>query len=493
MAQHRETAVLIVGTGFSGLGMAIELKRTGRHDFVVLEKASDLGGTWRDNQYPGCACDVQSHMYSYSFELNPTWSRAFAEQPEIWDYLQRVADKYGIRPHITFNSEFTGARWDEDAKAWHISVANGDTYTAKALVMGMGALHLPNIPALPGIESFEGKVFHSAQWDHDYDLAGKKVAVVGTGASAIQFVPKIADQVAQLDVFQRTPPWIMPKADQEITSRQHKVFRRVPFAQRLQRALVYWMREVTALGFARNPRILQFAQLFASRHMKRSIKDPVLRAKLTPDYTLGCKRVLISNDYYPALNRSNVDVVTDGVASVRAHSIVDGAGVSHPVDAIIYGTGFHVIDAFGYLDITGKDGRDLAKEWADNGVESHLGITVSGFPNFFFLLGPNTGLGHNSVVFMAESQIRYVSQCLRLLDRADEIEVRADVQQRFNAEIQRKLARGVWTEGGCKSWYLDAKGVNRTIWPGFTWEYWARTKKVRADDFALSERARVSA
>jgi cation diffusion facilitator CzcD-associated flavoprotein CzcO len=253
------------------------------------------------------------------------------------------------------------------------------------------------------------------------------------------------------------------------------------------------MREVTALGFAKNPRILRFAQRFALRHMKRSVTDPVLRAKLTPDYTMGCKRVLISNDYYPALNRSNVDVVTDGIAEVREHSIVDTAGVEHSVDAIIYGTGFHVIDAFGYLDITGKDERDLAKEWADNGVESHLGITVSGFPNFFFLLGPNTGLGHNSVVFMAESQIRYVSQCLRLLDRADELEVRAEVQQRFNAEIQRKLARGVWTEGGCKSWYLDAKGVNRTIWPGFTWEYWGRTKKVRADDFVLSERSRVAA
>ena len=492
MGTHRDTEVLIVGTGFSGLGMAIELKRTGRHDFVVLEKASDLGGTWRDNQYPGCACDVQSHMYSYSFELNPNWSRAFAEQPEIWAYLQVVADKYDLRRHIRFDTEFTGARWDEDAKVWHVSTGTGDTYTAKALVMGVGALHIPNVPKLPGVERFQGKVFHSARWDREYDLDGKKVAVVGTGASAIQFVPKIADRVEKLAVFQRTPPWIMPKADRPISEREHKVFRRVPFAQRLFRNLVYWTRESTALGFAVNPRIMKLAQRIAKRHMAHQVPDRALREKLTPDYTMGCKRVLISNDYYPALSRPNVDLVTDGIAEVREHSVVDTAGVEHEVDTIVYGTGFHVIDAFGYLSITGKDGRDLAKEWQEQGIQSHFGITVAGFPNFFFLLGPNTGLGHNSVVFMAESQIKYVSQCLGMLDRADEVEVRVDVQRRFNSEIQRKLSRGVWTEGGCKSWYLDAQGVNRTIWPGFTWRYWMRTRKVRADDFVLTTKSRVS-
>jgi cation diffusion facilitator CzcD-associated flavoprotein CzcO len=488
MGTHRDVEVLIVGTGFSGLGMAIELKRTGRHDFAVLEKASDLGGTWRDNQYPGCACDVQSHMYSYSFELNPNWSRAFAEQPEIWAYLQGVADKYDLRRHIRFNTEFTGANWDEDAKIWHIQTGPGDTYTAKALVMGVGALHIPNVPALPGVERFQGKVFHSAQWDKDYDLTGKKVAVVGTGASAIQFVPKIAEQVEKLEVFQRTPPWIMPKADRAIGERERLLFRRVPFLRRLYRDLVYWARESTALGFAVDPRIMKLAQRVARRHMARQVPDPALREKLIPDYTMGCKRVLISNDYYPALSRDNVDLVTDGIAEVRERSVVDSAGVSHDVDVIIYGTGFHVIDGFGYLSIVGKDGRDLAKEWREEGIQSHFGITVAGFPNFFFLLGPNTGLGHNSVVFMAESQIRYVSQCLDLLERADEVEVRGEVQRRFNAEIQRKLSRGVWTEGGCRSWYLDSRGVNRTIWPGFTWRYWMRTKKVRTDDFVLTSK-----
>ncbi|WNV82771.1 NAD(P)/FAD-dependent oxidoreductase [Umezawaea sp. Da 62-37] len=493
MGTHRDVEVLIVGTGFSGLGMAIELKRTGRHDFVVLEKASDLGGTWRDNRYPGCACDVQSHMYSYSFELNPNWSRAFAEQPEIWAYLQGVADKYDLRRHIRFDTEFSAARWDEEAKVWHVEAGTGDTYTARALVMGVGALHIPNVPELPGVERFQGKVFHSARWDDDYDLTGKSVAVVGTGASAIQFVPRIADRVQRLSLFQRTPPWIMPKGDRPISEREHRLFRRVPFAQRLFRDAVYWMRESMALGFAVNPKIMKVAQGVARRHMRRQVPDRELRRKLTPDYTMGCKRVLISNDYYPALSRPNVDLVTEGIAEVRENSVVDAAGVERPVDAIIYGTGFHVIDAYGYLSITGRDGRDLAKEWQVQGAQSHYGITVSGFPNFFFLLGPNTGLGHNSVVFMAESQIKYVSQCLEMLGGADELEVRPEAQRRFNEGIQRKLSRGVWTEGGCMSWYLDAQGVNRTIWPGFTWRYWMRTRKVRADDFVLTEKPRASA
>ncbi|MFE2755761.1 flavin-containing monooxygenase [Actinosynnema sp. NPDC059335] len=490
---HREVKVLVVGTGFSGLGMAIELKRTGERDFVVLEKADDLGGTWRDNSYPGCACDVPSHMYSFSFELNPRWSRMFARQPEIWDYLKRVADRYRLREHIRFNSKVAGARWDEDDKVWHVTVENGDTYTAKAVVAGVGALHIPNVPVLPGIEDFRGKAFHSAQWDHDYDLRGKKVAVVGTGASAIQFVPRIADDVERLTVFQRTPPWVMPKMDRSIATWEQKLFRALPFTQRLYRDFVYWTRESSALGFAVNPKIMEFAQNIARRHMRAQVPDPELRAKLTPDYTMGCKRVLISNDYYPALTKPNVDLVTDGIAEVRANSVVDRAGVEHEVDVIIYGTGFHVVDSFDYLDIAGKGGVDLAKQWREQGIETYYGITVSGFPNLFFLLGPNTGLGHNSVVFMIESQIRYVRQCLELLDRhgADELDVRPDVQARFNRQLRRKLSKGVWTEGGCKSWYLDAQGVNRTVWPGFTWRYWMRTKSVRAEDYTLARARRT--
>ncbi|GGP43982.1 flavin-containing monooxygenase [Saccharothrix coeruleofusca] len=494
---RREVEVLVVGTGFAGLGMAIELKRAGRRDFAVLEKADDLGGTWRDNSYPGCACDVPSHMYSYSFELNPGWSRTFARQSEIRDYLHRVADKHRLREHIRFGCAVEGARWDEHAKVWHVSTSTGDTYTAKALVSGIGALHVPSVPALPGIERFKGRTFHSARWDHDYDLTGKRVAVVGTGASAIQFVPRIADRVSALTLFQRTPPWVLPKSDREITPWERRLFRALPFTQRLYRDFVYWLREFSVLGFAVHPGIMRGAEHLAGKHLREQVPDPELRAKLTPDYTLGCKRVLLSNDYYPALTKPHVEVVTDGIAEVREHSVVDAAGVEHEVDAIIYGTGFRVIDSFDELDITGKGGRDLARSWRERGAETHYGITVSGFPNLFFLLGPNTGLGHNSVVFMIESQIRYVRQCLELMDRhgADELDVRPEVQARFNRELQRKLSRGVWTQGGCKSWYLDAQGVNRTVWPGFTWRYWMRTRKVRAADFALvrARRDRVSA
>ncbi|WP_052371684.1 flavin-containing monooxygenase [Amycolatopsis taiwanensis] len=487
MGARTETGVVIVGTGFSGLGMAIQLRKQGREDFVIVEKADDVGGTWRDNTYPGCACDIPSHMYSFSFEQNPSWTRAYSPQPEIWDYLRRVAKKYDLHRHIRFGQEMTGARWDADEHRWHVTTRAGDEFIGRFLVNGIGALHLPNIPELPGIEAFAGRAFHSAQWEHDFDLRGKRVAVIGTGASAIQFVPRIAPDAARLHIFQRTPPWIMPKADRTIPDWARGLFENVPGAQRAYRNLLYWLLETRAIGFNGHPGLLRLAERLARANMERVIADPALRAKLTPDYLIGCKRVLISNDYYPALNRDNVDVVTDGVAEVREHSIVDTAGVEREVDAIIYGTGFHVTDAFEKVEIIGENGRNLGKEWSSEGIRTHLGITVSGFPNLFFLLGPNTGLGHHSVVFMIESQIRYIGEAIELLDRAGAgaLVPRADVQERFNAEIQHRLARGVWTQGGCKSWYLDAKGVNRTVWPGFSWRYWLTTRRLRPADFEL--------
>ncbi|MFD2419371.1 flavin-containing monooxygenase [Amycolatopsis pigmentata] len=488
MGERTETGVVIVGSGFSGLGMAIQLRKEGRDDFVVLEKADDVGGTWRDNTYPGCACDIQSHMYSFSFEQNPDWTRAFSPQPEIWDYLRRVTRKYDLYPRIRFGQEMTGARWDADEHRWHVTTRRGDEFVARFLVNGVGALHVPHIPELKGIENFAGRAFHSAGWDHDFSLRGKRVAVIGTGASAIQFVPRIAPEVERLHIFQRTPPWIMPKPDHEVPDRLKNLFQRFPVAQRAYRTLLYWLLEVRAIGFNGHLRLLKIVQKIAKAHIDRTITDPALRAKLTPDYVMGCKRALISNDYYPALNRDNVEVITDGVAEVREHGVVDSAGVEREVDAIIYGTGFHVTDAFDHLDIIGENGRNLSKEWAAEGMQTHLGITVSGFPNMFFLLGPNTGLGHNSVVFMIESQIRYVAEAMRLVETAGAgaLAPRPGVQERFNAEIQRKLDRGVWTQGGCTSWYLDAQGVNRTIWPGFTWRYWLTTRHVRPEDFELT-------
>ncbi|MGY6658830.1 flavin-containing monooxygenase [Amycolatopsis sp. TRM77291] len=484
MGNRTETGVVIVGTGFSGLGMAIQLRKEGREDFVILEKADDVGGTWRDNTYPGCACDIPSHMYSFSFEQNPGWSRAYSPQPEIWQYMRDVAAKYDLHRFIRFGQEMTGARWDADENRWHVASKSGDEFVAPALVAGVGALHLPQIPKLPGIERFKGRAFHSARWEHDYDLTGKRVAVVGTGASAIQFVPRIAKDVAELTLFQRTPPWIMPKPDREMPEALRKTFSSVPLLQRAFRNFLYWGLEARAIGFNGQPWVMKIGQRIAKRNIHKSVKDPELRRKLTPDYTMGCKRVLVSNDYYPALARDNVDVVTDGVKEVREHSVVDGAGVEHEVDAIIYGTGFHVTDAFDDLEIIGRDGRNLGKEWSTEGMRTYQGITVSGFPNLFFLLGPNTGLGHNSVVFMIEAQISYVAQALRLA-RGKALDPRPEAQERFNTEIQRKLAKGIWTQGGCKSWYLDAKGVNRTIWPGFTWRYWLDTRKVRREDYEL--------
>ncbi|SNR80375.1 Predicted flavoprotein CzcO associated with the cation diffusion facilitator CzcD [Haloechinothrix alba] len=482
-----ETTTVIVGTGFAGLGMAIQLLREGRTDFLVLEKAHEVGGTWRDNSYPGCACDIQSHMYSFSHEQNPDWSRAFAPQAEIFDYLKRVADKHNLREYIRFGREMTSARWDEQQHRWHVYSSDGEHYVAKFLVSGVGALHLPQIPPLEGIERFRGRTFHSADWDHDFDLRDKKVAVIGTGASAIQFVPQIAPEVAEMTVFQRTPPWIMPKSDREIPRWARAMFRRLPATQRAYRTFLYWMLEARAIGFNGHPGLLKLAEKVAKWNMRRTISDPQLRAKLTPDYRMGCKRVLISNDYFPALTRRNVDVVTDGIAEVREHSVVDTAGREYEVDAIIYGTGFHVTDAFDYLEITGEDGRDLSTEWSSQGMETHRGITVEGFPNLFFLLGPNTGLGHNSVVFMIESQVRYTMEAMRIVERqgADALRVRGDAQERFQEHIQRKLDKGVWTQGGCTSWYLDSKGVNRTIWPGFTWKYWLDTRKVETSEYEL--------
>lgn len=484
--EHR-VSVIIVGTGFSGLGTAIKLKQAGIHDFVVLEKEDEIGGTWRDNTYPGCACDVPSLMYSFSFEQNPNWSRMFAEQEEIQEYLRHCARKYDVRKHIRFGVEFTGAEWNETERTWHVLGGDGVEYVGRALVSGLGALHLPSYPELNGLERFEGEVFHSATWNHDFDLEGKRVAVVGTGASAIQFVPKIAEKVSRLHLFQRTPPWIQGKPDREIPKRVQRWFRRIPLLQRAARAVIYWTLELRSVAVIHSPRLVRVSEWLTKRYIRKKVNDPELAKTVTPDYAMGCKRILQSNDYYPALNRSNVDVRTNGVAEVRERSVVDGDGNEHDVDAVIFGTGFHVVDAFDHLAIVGRDGRKMQDAWR-NGMEAHLGMTVSGFPNLFFLLGPNTGLGHNSVVFMIESQINYVLSCLRPLlgGELDQLDVRQAAQDAFNAEIQSELSEAVWSAGGCRSWYVDENGVNRALWPGFSWQYWRRTRKVDLADYEIA-------
>jgi len=479
-----DPSIVIVGSGFSGLCMAIKLKQAGHDDFVVLEKAHDLGGTWRENTYPGCACDVQSHLYSYSFEPNPRWSRMFSPQPEIREYLRHCATKYGITEHIRYGQEVTGAEYDDRARTWRVDLRDREPIVCRALVFGMGPLHIPHIPEIPGLETFAGPTFHSAEWDHSVDLRGKRVAVVGTGASAIQFVPAIAPEVGQLDLYQRTPPWIMPKPDREISARERDLFARFPASQRAWRHAIYWINESRIPGF-NNPKLMKLAQRVPIRHIHKQIKDPELRRKVTPDHTMGCKRTLLSDDYYPALTRDNVDVITDGIAEITEKSVITKDGVEHPADVIIFGTGFHVTDALDAMRLTGRGGVKLSEKWAD-GMNAYLGTAVSGFPNMFLLIGPNTGLGHSSMIFMIEAQVHYIIDCLRLLSRtkATALDVRPRTQDAFNADVQHRLDGTVWSSG-CTSWYLDPNGKNTTVWPGFTWRFWLKTRQAKLSDWEL--------
>jgi cation diffusion facilitator CzcD-associated flavoprotein CzcO len=482
----RDVEVAIVGAGFSGLGMAILLKKAGIDSFVLLEKAGDLGGTWRENTYPGAACDIPSHLYSFSFEPNPAWSRAYASQPEILEYLRHCARKYGILPLIRFHAEVTGAEFDEAQGTWTVHTRDGQRVRARSLVLGNGALHLPAYPAIPGRKSFQGAAFHSACWRHDVDLAGKTVAVIGTGASAIQFVPELAPRVGRLYLFQRTPPWILPRLDKAFSPGRRRILARFPLLLRLYRAALYWSLEWHAAIFLSRNWLGRLVEWTARKFLLKSVSDPKLRGLLTPSYRLGCKRVLMSNDFYPALQRPNVELVTEGIESIGSRGVRTRDGAEREVDAIIYGTGFDVSRYLAPIRIVGRQGRELNEHW-DTTPSSYLGITVNGFPNLFLLMGPNTGLGHNSMIFMIEAQARYALQCIQEL-RARELrwlDVRPEVQARFNAMLREKLQATVWQTGGCRSWYQNAQGHNSASWPGFTFDYWRRTRQVRLSDYAL--------
>jgi cation diffusion facilitator CzcD-associated flavoprotein CzcO len=482
------TEVAIIGAGFGGLGAAIRLKQQGNDDFLVFEQADDVGGTWRDNTYPGCACDVPSHLYSFSFARNPGWSDTFSGQPEIWAYLRATAVRFGVTPHLRLGHELLGADWDGSIGRWRVRTSRGD-YTARVLVVATGPLSVPSTPDIPGLSSFAGTAFHSAQWRHDVDLAGARVAVIGTGASAIQFVPEIAPKVGSLSLFQRTAPWVLPRQSRRITGVEHAIYRWVPGAQKLMRAGIYWGRELFALGFIR-PRVNRFASNVGRLHLRRQVPDPALREKLTPNFVMGCKRVLLSNNYYPALSRSNVDVVTESIQEVRPDGVVTADGVEHPANVIIFGTGFHVTDPPITGLIRGRDGRSLADVWQPT-MRAHRGTMVSGFPNMFVLLGPNTGLGHTSVVLMIESQVRYLLGALAYQRRSGvaALEPSTQAQDRDAAQVDAKMAGTVWMRGGCRSWYLDATGRNSTLWPGFATSYRLRLRKFRpADHIVITPR-----
>ena len=479
---------MIVGAGFGGLGMGVRLLQEGERDFAILERAPDVGGTWRDNTYPGCQCDVASNVYSFSFAENPTWSRSYAPQKEIWEYLRNVADRFGVRPFIRFHTELRAARWDGAAQLWRIETNHG-SFTADVIVSGHGGLSAPSMPDIPGIERFKGTVFHSASWNHEHDLAGERVGVIGTGASAIQIVPAIQPRVRELHLFQRTAPWIVPRIDSAVSERRKLLFKLLPAAQKVDRLRLYLARELVVLAMHGNSTIRKGIERFATMHLAAQVQDPVLREKLTPTYAIGCKRILISNDYYPALTQPNVRVVTDGIAEVRENGILTKDGKFHELDTIVLATGFRVTNHPIMETITGREGRTMAETWA-NGASAYLGTTVSGFPNLFLLTGPNTGIGHNSIVFMLESQFEYVLGALRALRErgARALDVRADAQAAFSAEMQRGLKGTVWNSG-CASWYLDAEGRNTTVWPTFTWRFRNRTRRFDASAYAFEQAA----
>ncbi len=470
--------VLVIGAGFGGLGLAIKLEEQGLRDFLVVERGPGIGGTWRDNTYPGAACDVPSQLYSFSFALNPGWSRSFSPQPEIQAYLERVGAESTVLDRFRFDTAVEHAAWDEGAQRWTVRTSAG-TVTSDVLVSAAGALSEPKMPDIEGIETFQGEVFHSARWNHDYDLTGKRVAVVGTGASAIQIVPEIAPKVAHLDVYQRTAPWVMPRRDRPYTALERLAFRHVPGVQRLYRSAIYWARETFVPAFTVSPKIAAPAKKASLANIARGISDPALRAKVTPTFEIGCKRILISNDWYPALDRDNVDLVTDRIDKVTGSSIVTSDGVEREIDALVVATGFHTTDLPIAERITGRHGETLADQWDREGMSAYKGATTRGFPNLFFIVGPNTGLGHSSMVFMIESQISYVVDALRTMDARGiaSVEPKPRAQERWNRDIQRRMRRTVWNTGGCSSWYLDSHGRNVTLWPRTTFTFRRLTRR----------------
>jgi cation diffusion facilitator CzcD-associated flavoprotein CzcO len=487
-----ETDVAIVGAGFGGLGMAIQLKRAGRDDFVVLERASDLGGTWQANTYPGCQCDIPSNLYSFSFARKSDWTTAYPLREQILGYLHDCARRFGVRPHIELECELLDATWDPERGRWDIETSSGEL-SARVLVAAPGLLSEPCVPDLPGLDRFEGTTFHTANWNHDHDLTAERVAVLGTGASAVQVVPAIRERVAKLGVFQRTPGWVIPHLDHPVGPRLRRLYERVPAAQTLVRGTIWGLHELLVPGMARDPRLLKGHELLARANMRRSVRDPELRRRLTPNYAIGCKRILLSSEWFPAITAPNVELVTSGIREVRENAIVDGDGREHELDTIVFATGFVPSDPPIARRLRGREGRTLSEIWRGS-PQAYLGTTVSGFPNLFLLYGPNTNLGHNSIVYILESQMTYVMSALQAMDErgAACVEVRPQVQDAFNEEMQERLRGSVWNSG-CSSWYLDGHGRNSIQWPGFTFEYRRRTRQFEAADYRMSPQVPAAA
>lgn len=483
MTNHIYESV-IIGTGFSGLCMAIKLQVAGIHDFLILEKASEEAGTWRENTYPGAACDVQSHLYSYSFAGNPDWSHVFSGWYEIKAYLKNISSDYGLKAKTQFKCEMRKADFDEKTGVWTVTLQNGETRKGRNLILGTGPLHVPSIPNIKGLDTFKGEVFHSARWNHEIDLTDKNVVSIGTGGSAIQYVPELAKTCKKLTVFQRTAAWVLPRNERAYSGIEKWIFKHAPLVRKTYRTLLYWMNESRVFPM-HHPSLIKLAQLGGRLHLRKQVKDKTLRKKLTPNYTIGCKRILISNQYFPAFNRDNVDLNTNGIEQIKANSVVDKHHNEVAADVIVLGTGF-VTDPTQYMKdmpITGLNGKTLLETWID-GAESYYGISVAGFPNFYQMVGPNTGLGHNSVVFMIEAQVRYILDGIKQRKQKDVLysDVKPEVMQRFNQKIQKDLQGTVW-QTGCASWYKRDDGKNFTIWPATTYGYAWQTRNIKHKNF----------
>ena len=485
--------VLIVGAGLGGIRMAMRLRQAGIVTFTIVDKADGIGGVWRDNTYPGAACDVPSHLYSFSFRTEPGWSRRFAPQDEILAYLERCVADHGLTPHLRLGTEVAELTWDDDDERWSARTTDGEVLEAEVVVCALGQLNRPRLPDVPGRDDFAGTAFHSARWDHGHRLDGERVGVIGTGASAIQFVPPVAAAAGHTTVFQRTPAWVLPKRDTVYTRRQRWAFAHLPLVERAYRWWTYWSFEgrftvlrragrLEALGRAR------FTEALDEAVVPAATAKGVPRHALVPDEPLGCKRLLQSNDWYPALLRDDVDVVTAPIERIVADGVVTADGVHHRLDTLIYGTGFAATDFLAPMRVVGRKGVELDEAWRD-GARAYLGMAVAGFPNLFLLYGPNTNLGHNSIVFMLEAQIHWILEVVRDLVASNltSVEVRPEAQDRDDAEVQAAAAGTVWA-GDCRSWYKDASGRITNNWPHFTVEYWRRTRRVRRAD--LRRRAR---
>lgn len=487
-----EPSIAILGAGFSGMGMAVALAQRGYENFTIYEKADDVGGTWRENTYPGIACDVPSHLYSFSFDPNPAWSKRYSPGGEIWDYMRGCAREHGLYEHTKFGKRAT--RIAHDGEEWTIAFDDGSSVKADIVVSGLGGLHEPNIPDFTGMEAFKGPVFHTARWRHDVDLAGKNVAIVGAAASAIQVIPQIAPKVAHLDVYQRTPNWIAPRMDHAYPGWMKGLFRAVPFLARAYRGWIFSMMEMRHLAFHSED---NFMKRMVSRQFERSmeamVKDPELRAKLTPGYPIGCKRILISDDYFPAIQRENVSVVTDGIDRIEQGGVRTKDGALREADVIILATGFKPFNLLESVEVTGPGGRSLKDEWA-GGIKAHKTVDVPGFPNFFMLLGPNSGLGHNSVVLMIEAQVKYVLQLVEAMiaKGASQVEPTPQAAALYDEDLQKRLADRVWA-AGCGAWYVDQQsGRNYTLYPDNVRAYLKEMKAPDLGDYVF-ETARAAA